>query len=106
MRARENISEGLVEFPGARVLFIRDPDENLIELHQLVASRGGSGNRERVLLRTEGLPGEQVFEQTLQGGQLRVYRDAKGHEGPCRRVDPFPPTWLAFVAHSPVYPTD
>ena len=31
-----SISEGPVEFPGARALFIRDPDANVIELNQAV----------------------------------------------------------------------
>ncbi len=29
------ITEGPVKFPGARALFLRDPDGNVIELHQL-----------------------------------------------------------------------
>ena len=31
-----DISEGPIDFPGARALFVRDPDGNVIELNQLV----------------------------------------------------------------------
>jgi lactoylglutathione lyase len=38
LRAAEiGISEGPVDFPGARVIFIRDPDQNVIEFNQSVS---------------------------------------------------------------------
>ena len=31
------ITEGPVEFPGARAFFVRDPDGNVVEIHQVTS---------------------------------------------------------------------